>query len=148
MVISPPASGMSASALLDKVIVTKPEISEQVRVKLTAPGATGRGKQMVFNATFKNDSDFTLNGTQVVITLPQGVSFASASDGSTTVQGQDVVVTLGRTLPGNTVALQIKAEVSDSVVPGSTLTSSAVLRSSTAMPVVASSVTTKVNPAP
>ena len=54
------------------------------------------GGQMVLNFTFKNDSDFPLNGTQAVFTLPPGVSFASAVDGFATVQGQDVVVTLGQ----------------------------------------------------
>jgi hypothetical protein len=145
-VISP--SGTGTPALLDKVTVMKPDISQDLKVKFTAPGAVTRGSHMELNFMFKNDSKFSLNGTQVVITLPAGVSFESASDGSVTVQGQDVVVTLGRTVPGHAVTLHITASVSDSVVPRSTLISSAVLRSSTALPVVADSITTKVTPAP
>jgi Calcineurin-like phosphoesterase len=140
------SAGTGVSALLDKVTVTKPDISQAARAKFTAPAATGRGKRMEFNFTFKNDSSYALNGTQAVITLPAGVSFDSAS-ASATVQGQDVVVTLGRTLPGYTITVHVKATVSDSVTPGSTLTSSALLRSSTALPVVAETNATKVMPA-
>jgi hypothetical protein len=143
-VISPPATG--TPALLDKVGVLKPDISKDVKVNFTAPGAAVRGGQMEFNFMFKNDSAYALNGTQVVVTLPAGASIDSVSDGSATVQGQDVVVTLGRTVPGHAVTLHFKANVSNSVAPGSTLVSSAVLRSSTALPVVAETQTTKVNP--
>jgi uncharacterized repeat protein (TIGR01451 family) len=143
-VISPPATG--TPALLDKVSVLKPDISQDVKVNFTAPGAAVRGGQVEFNFMFKNDSAYALNGTQVVVTLPAGVSFESVSDGFATVQGQDIVVTLGRTVPGPAVTLHFKAYVSDSVAPSSTLVSSAVLRSSTALPVVADSKTTKVNP--
>jgi hypothetical protein len=142
-VISPPATG--TPALLDKVSVLKPDISQAVKVNFTAPGAAVRGGRVEFNFMFKNDSAYALNGTQVVVTLPAGVSFESVSDGFATVQGQDIVVTLGRTVPGPAVTLHFKAYISDSVAPGSTLVSSAVLRSSTAMPVVADSKTTKVN---
>jgi hypothetical protein len=141
------SAGTGVSALLDKVTVTKPDISKLAKAKFTAPDATGRGKQMEFNFTFKNDSSYALNGTQAVITLPVGVSFESADGGSATVQGQDVVVTLGRTLPGHTITVHVKANVSDSVTPGSTLTTSALLRSSTALPVIADSNTIKVVPA-
>jgi hypothetical protein len=141
------SAGTGVSALLDKVTVMKPDISKVARAKFTAPAATGRGKQMEFNFTFRNDSSYALNGTQAVITLPAGVSFDSANGGSATVQGQDVVVTLGRTLPGYTITVHVKANVSDSVTPGTTLTSSALLRSSTALPVIADSNTTKVMPA-
>jgi len=143
-----PSAGTGAPALLDKLTVTKPDISHLASLKFTASGAAGRGKEMELNFQYKNNSDLALNGTQLVITLPAGVSFESASDGSVTVQGHDVVVTLGRTLPGHTLTLHVKASVSNSVTPGSTLTTSALLRSSTALPVIAGNNTTKVSPAP
>jgi hypothetical protein len=139
-VISPPSTG--TPALLDKVSVLKPDISKDVNVKFDAPAETVPGGQMTFSFTFKNGSAYALNGTQVVVTLPAGVLFDSVSDGSATVQGQDVVVTLGRTVPGNAVTLFIKAQVSGSAAPK--LRSSALLRSSTALPVMAGSATTKV----
>src|SRR5262249_1247115 len=83
-VISP--SGTGTPALLDKVTVMKPDISQDLKVKFTAPGAVTRGSHMELNFMFKNDSKFSLNGTQVVITLPAGVSFESARDGSGTLQ--------------------------------------------------------------
>jgi hypothetical protein len=140
-------AGSGQPVLLDKVLVTKPDISGDARVQLTSPHAVVRGGQLVFNFHFKNDSQYALNGTQAVITLPEGVSFDSASDGTATVQGRDVVVSLGRTVPGHTIDLQIKAHASDSLRPDSTLVVAAVLRSGTAMPVAASATEIKVNPA-
>jgi len=141
-VISPPATG--TPALLDKVSVLKPDISKDVKVKFDAPAQTTPGGQITFTFAFKNGSAYALNGTQVVVTLPAGVLFDSVSDGTATVQGQDVVVTLGRTVPGTAVTLSLKAHVSGSAALDSKLTSSALLRSSTALPVVANSQTTKV----
>jgi uncharacterized repeat protein (TIGR01451 family) len=141
-VISPPATG--TPALLDKVSVLKPDISKDVKVKFDAPAQATPGGQITFDFTFKNGSAYALNGTQVVVTLPAGILFDSVSDGSATVQGQDVVVTLGRTVPGTAVTLYLNAQVSGSVALDSKLTSSALLRSSTALPVVADSQTTKV----
>jgi uncharacterized repeat protein (TIGR01451 family) len=141
-VVSQPATG--TPALLDKVSVLKPDISKDVKVKFDAPAQVTPGGQITFSFAFKNGSAYALNGTQVVVTLPAGALFDSVSDGSATVQGQDIVVTLGRTVPGNTVTIFLKADVSGSVVSGSKLTSSALLRSSTALPVVAGIETTKV----
>jgi len=138
-VLSSPATG--TPALLDKVRVTKPDISYHASVKLYAPHAVVRGGLVPFTFIFKNGSYYALNGTQAVIRLPHGVSFESASDGTATVHGRDVVVTLGRTLPGQTIELQMKARLSDSVAVGSILTALGTLRSSTALPVSAVSET-------
>src|SRR5215467_12932380 len=105
-VVSPAATG--TPALLDKVRVTKPDISYHASVKLYAPHAVVRGGLLPFTFIFKNGSYYALNGTQAVIRLPHDVSFESASEGLATVHGRDVVVTLGRTLPGQTIELQIK----------------------------------------
>lgn len=99
---------------------------------------------MVLTFKFRNDSRYALNGTQAVITLTEGISLESVSDGTATVQGRDVVVSLGRTLPGRTINVQLKARIPDSVPPDSTFIVAGLLRSGTALPVAASATEVKV----
>jgi hypothetical protein len=139
-VVSPPAAG--PSALLDKVTVTKPDISEQVEVELDAPKHVGPGDSIELSFEFRNRSSFALNGTQVVVTLPSGISFDFASAGTTTVHGNEVVVSLGRTLPGDRIVVEIHGHISSSLKHGTHLTIEGLLRSSTALPVAARAVTT------
>jgi hypothetical protein len=141
-VISRPATG--TSALLDKVNVEKPDISGRASAKLSAPRTIVPGREMLVHVTIENDSPYALNGTQAVVTLPEGVSFESTSAGSATVQSRDVVVTLGRTMPGSTRTVQITVLVTNAVELHTKLVLSAALRSSTALPVVAEEARTKV----
>jgi uncharacterized repeat protein (TIGR01451 family) len=141
-VISPPATG--TSTLLDKVEVTKPDISASASLKVNAPQAAPRGGSLQFNFVIKNFSPYALNGTQAVLTLPAGLTFESTSLGTATVQGSDVVVSLGRTSPGQTLDVQIGAKVSDSLAVGSILTATGNLRSSTALPLTAPATQTRV----
>jgi hypothetical protein len=134
-VLSSPATG--TPALLDKVKVTKPDISSDASLKLEAPHEAVRGGLLPFTFIFKNRSAYALNGTQAVVTLPDGVSFESVTEGTATIHGRDVVVSLGRTLPGQTIELQIKGRLSDSLAVGSILTGLGTLRSSTALPMSA-----------
>jgi uncharacterized repeat protein (TIGR01451 family) len=131
------SSGTGTPALLDKVTVTKPDISDDASIKLNAPHAAVPGGLVAFTFIFKNHSAYALNGTQAVVTLPDGVSFDSVTEGTATVQGRDVVVTLGRTLAGKTIELQIKGRLSDSLAVGTVLTGHGTLRSSTALPLSA-----------
>lgn len=62
--------------------------------------------------------------------------------GTATVHGHDVVVSLGRTRPGQNVSIEIHGLVSSSLRHGTRLAIKAWLRSSTALPVVARTVTT------
>jgi hypothetical protein len=140
-------AGLGHPVLLDKVTVTKPDISADVRVQLTSPHAVVRGGLLVLTLKFRNDSRYALNGTQAVITLPEGISLESVSDGTATVQGSDVVVSLGRTLPGRVIDVQLKARVTNSVLPGSRFIVAGFLRSGTALPVAASATQVKVVPA-
>jgi uncharacterized repeat protein (TIGR01451 family) len=134
-VISSPAIG--TPALLDKVKVTKPDISSDASLKLKVSRTVVAGDPLPFTFTFNNRSAYALNGTQAVLTLPDGVSFVSATEGTATVQGRDVVVSLGRTLPGQTIELQITGRVSDSLKVGTTLTGEGTVRSATALPISA-----------
>jgi hypothetical protein len=132
-VVSPPGSGVPA--LLDKLTVTKPDISSEVSVRLTASRAAVRGGPIAFTLTFKNESRYALNGAQAIVTLPGGVSFESVSEGTATVQGRDVVVSLGRVRPGQTVGLLTNGRVSDSIGIRGDLQAFGILRSGTALPV-------------
>jgi uncharacterized repeat protein (TIGR01451 family) len=136
------SSGNGTPTLLDKVQVTKPDISSKASLNLDAPKKVAPGDQLTFTLTFKNGSAYALNGTQAVLTLPEGVSFVSASegsmsDGTLTHQGQDVVVSLGRTMPNQTITLLITGQVSDSLKQGSNLNSEGTVRSATALPISA-----------
>jgi hypothetical protein len=133
-VVSSPATGVPA--LLDKITVTKPDISEQVRVALETPDRASRGGPLPITFRFRNRSRFALVGTQVVIRLPEGVTFESASAGTATVVGRDVVVSLGRTVPEQDVTVQVTAHISDAA-RGPWLSVDGSLRSSTALPVAA-----------
>ena len=141
-VLSAPSTGQPA--LLDKVTVTKPDVSDDVEVELSAPEKVESGKPIDLVFTFENETEHALNGTQVVFTLPEGVAFESTNAGTATVQGRDVVVSLGRTPPGQTITVQLHGHVSKSAKPGSTLVFGGLLRSGTAMPVTAENQETKV----
>jgi len=131
-VISKPATG--PSALLDKLTVTKPDLSRDVRVGLKLAHSTS-GSVRTLDVKIENGSAYGLNGAQIVLTLPEGVSFDAVNAGTATVQGQDVVVSLGRIPPAGTRILQITVIVPASGDEGSDLDLDAELRSSTALPV-------------
>ena len=141
-VVSPPATG--TPSLLDKVTVTKPDISGKATAQLEARGRVRPGDAITLSFSFRNRSDVALNGTQAVITLPEGVSFDFATGGTATVQGNGIVVTLGRTVPGQRIALEIVGRVSSTVRQGSELRFAGQLASSTALPVFARTVLVKV----
>jgi hypothetical protein len=86
-----------------------------------------------------------LNGTQIVVTLPAGVTFDFASAGTASVHGDDVVISLGRTPPGQCVELTVRADVSPQLRRRSALRFVGLLRTSTALPVTAKSTVTRIN---
>jgi hypothetical protein len=121
--------------LLDKITVTKPDLSEQVKVSLEAPDRATRGRPLPIAFRFKNRSPYALVATQVVVRFPEGVTFESASTGTATVVGRDVIVSLGRTVPQEDITVHITAHISDAVT-GPWLRIDGAVRSSTALPVV------------
>ena len=112
----------------------KPDISHDSFVELSAPKHVEPGDPIDLTFKFKNGSQFALNGAQAVVTLPEAVSFDSVSQGTATQNGRDVVVSLGRVLPGSTVTLVFHGHVS-APAHGDALHVSAALRSGTALPV-------------
>jgi uncharacterized repeat protein (TIGR01451 family) len=139
-VISPPANG--TSALLDKWTITKPKIFRSLSATLAGPEKVLAGSALTYTIQLQNSSQFALNGTQVRLTLPAGVTFAGATGATTTLQGNEVVLTIGRLPAGSQQTVTIPASVSaDNRGP---ITGFATVTSSTAMPVFTNGATTVV----
>jgi len=134
------SAGEGTPALLDKLTVTKPDISEEASVDLSAPRHAEPGGAIDYTFTFRNGSRYALNGAQAVVRLDEGVVFDSASDGSATVHGREIVVSLGRLDARSTLTLHVHVHLLQSA-PGP-LKAVGVLRSGTAMPVVGEKVVT------
>jgi uncharacterized repeat protein (TIGR01451 family) len=141
-VISAPATG--ASALLDKWTVTKPEVGDSVRAKLSAPGRIKAGRTLTYTVSIKNESDYSLNGTQVRFRLPQSVSYAGTPGDTVTVDGNEVVITVGRVTAGSEQSVEIPVAVSSDARGFFPLLASAAVTSSTALPVRTNDVFTSI----
>ena len=140
-VVTPPAVGQSA--LLDKFTVTKPDLGNNqdgnaqggLEAHLSAPSRASAGSTITYNVRIQNNSGYALNGAQVVVNLPQGASFAGTTSDTVTVHGSQVVVTLGRLGVGSGQIVQVPAALASGLAGGTQLRASAVVRSSTALPV-------------
>lgn len=141
LVVSAPATG--TSALLDKWTITKPELGSSVKASLSAPDSVRSGQTFDYSVAINNGSGYALNGTQVRLELPEGVSFAGATSDTLTLQGNEVVVTLGRVAAGDqqTVAIPVQVSTwrgSDRIYASGTVISS------TALPVETNTAVTRV----
>jgi uncharacterized repeat protein (TIGR01451 family) len=139
MVVTPPATG--ASALLDKFVVTKPDLSDSLRVHLSAPHSVVAGGQLTYTLNVQNGSSHGLNGTQAIFEIPSGVTFVASPDGGATQVGNQIVVTIGRLDAGGRAVVHIQTQVN---VASTGLTATALLRSSTALSVPSNVVRTGV----
>lgn len=142
IVISPPAFG--PSALLDKVTLTKPNLEDGLEADLDGPDSVSPGSPYAYTLTISNHSRIALNGTQGVLTLPVGVMYLSTAGGSASVHGSKVIATFGRLAPGSTETIQVAVQAPVSGPGAKQLQASAIVRSSTALPVGAGKVTTRV----
>ena len=133
-VVTAPAIGQSA--LLDRVMVTKPDIEDGVSVHIDGPQQAAAGSTITYSVRVRNGSAYALNGAQVVVNLPEGATFAGSTSDTLTVHGTLVVATLGRIGVGGEQIAQIAVTLGSSLPAGTMLKASAVLRSSTALPVV------------
>jgi hypothetical protein len=136
-------AGDGAPALLDKLGVMKPDISDHSTVALSAPTSVAPGDAIDFTFIFKNGSAYSLNGAQAIVALPDDVIFDSVTLGTVTQHGGELVISLGRLLPGSTTTLLIHGHVSSDA--HHKLHASASLRSGTALTVVGADSTTKVH---
>ncbi len=139
-VVSVPATG--PSSLLDKFVVTKPDLSEDLRVRLSASHSVVTGGQLTYTLNVHNGSSHGLNGTQAVFEIPSGVTFVASPDGSATQVGNQIVVTIGRLEAGGSAVVRIQTQVNAEA--GSVLAGTALLRSSTALSAPADEVHTSV----
>jgi hypothetical protein len=142
-VISPPASG--PSALLDKLTVQKPDLGSGINAQLSAPQDVARGVPFTCTLALSNNSGIALNGVQAILSLPEGAQFLGAAGGSATVDGSNIVVTIGRLIPGAAESVQVTVQPPASASNGDDLTCHGSLRSATALPVDAGTVSAKLN---
>ena len=92
-----------------------------------------------------NNSQYPLNGTQVVAVLPSGMEFDGDLDTRTTLQGRrNVVITAGRLVPGEKRTLQFQARIAETQSVGASLSVAATVRSSTAQPVAITPASTRI----
>jgi hypothetical protein len=97
-VVTPPADG--PSALLDRFTIVKPEVDDRVRVRLSRSDTDSDEDRatdtVTYVVTVDNGSAYPLNGSQLVLRLPEGARLADATTDTRTVVDDEVVVTLGR----------------------------------------------------
>ena len=142
-VVSAPADG--PSALLDRFVVTKPELEDGLHLRLKAPDSVLPGSQFTYILHARNGSAFNLNGAQAVFHLPAGLTLVSSPDGVTTQAGSSVVVTLGRLAAGASADVHLTVTIHSAGQNTDSLTAFAFVRSSTAMPSEAVSAQTGVS---
>jgi hypothetical protein len=133
-VVTTPATGQSA--LLDRFTMTKPDIEDGVSVHIDGPQQSAAGSTITYSVRVRNGSAYALNGAQVVLNLPAGGTFAGSVSDTLTLHAAQVVATLGRFAVGGQQTVQVAVTLSSSLPAGTMLKASAVLRSSTALPVV------------
>lgn len=141
-VVSAPADG--PSVLLDRFVVTKPHLEGQLRLQLNAPDSVSSGAQFTYVLHIENASAISLNGTQAVFTVADGVASVASPDGSATQIGNSVVVTLGRLAAGSASDVHLTVSLNPGVARGVVL-ASALVRSSTALPSVSAHASTQVH---
>jgi uncharacterized repeat protein (TIGR01451 family) len=139
--LSAPAVG--TPSLLDEWTVTKPDLRELLSVRLGAPKVLNPGSQLIYSIDLANHSQHALNGAQVHLRLPEGLALVDPTSQMLTVQGEDVVITVGRLDVGQTKTLTVKTQLTGDSEEN--LRAGVELFSSTALPVVGNSVWTRVN---
>lgn len=142
-VISSPANG--PSVLLDKITVRKPDVEVGLEATLSAPHDVPAGAQYAYTMALDNNSGVSLNGVQAVLSLPDDAQFIGAVGGSATVNGSDVIVTVGRLAAGAADNIQVTIQAPASGAKNDQLMAHGYVRSSTALPVDAGTVNTKVD---
>jgi hypothetical protein len=94
--------------------------------------------------TLRNNSPYSLNGTQVKLLLPPNVTFSGTTGDTTTVQDNEVVITVGRLPTGAEQTVSINTTVSPDRHGSPFVQAFAVVTSSTALPLFTNPVVTAV----
>ncbi|BAC89904.1 purple acid phosphatase family protein [Gloeobacter violaceus] len=133
---------LGTPALLDKFTVTRPDLTGRLSVELHVPTGTTRSQTLPCRVRLVNRSPYALNGTQVVLGLPTGVTFAAYRGKERCTQHErSVVVTVGRLEKGAKKTVTIECFVAREAPPDVSQAITASVRTSTALPVVAKPVT-------
>jgi uncharacterized repeat protein (TIGR01451 family) len=141
-VVSVPATG--ASALLDAWTVTKPDVGGAVIAKLSAPNEVTAGQSATYKVSVRNDSEYPLSGAQVRFRLPHGLTFTGTLGSDVTIQGDDVVFTLGHLAVGAEQTVEIPTLVPHGARRSELLRARAYIHSSTALPLETNAAITNV----
>ena len=139
---SAPATG--TAALLDSWSVTKPDVRGSLLATVSAPPETSPGQTLTYTITVRNSSKFGLNGAQVRFELPRDVQFSGTASTTVTLQGGEVVLTLGHLDAGVVQSVEVPVKVASSCHARQVLLGVARLQSSTALPVESNPVVTLV----
>ncbi len=86
----------------------------------------------MYHLQIANRTGMGLNGVQAVVTLPRSASFAGSTSDTVTLQGSEVVITVGRLADGGAFATDIPIILGGPQARGVV---KAIVRSSTAQPV-------------
>ena len=97
-----------------------------------------------YSTSIRNNGTTPLNGTQIRLTVPFGVTSAAPATDPVTVQGSDIVYTIGRLAPGSEQTVQINVQITDDDKHVDMIRTQVSVTSGTAEPVAGNSVTTKV----
>jgi uncharacterized repeat protein (TIGR01451 family) len=116
-----------------------------VRIDLSAPDSANPGGTIPYSISIRNNNGTTpLNGTQIRLTVPFGVTSGTMPTDPVTVQGSDIVYTIGRLAPGSEQTVQINVQITNDEKHVEMIRTQVSLTSGTAQPVPGNSVTTKV----
>ena len=139
-VISTPEKGQPA--LLDKWTVTKPDVRSSFSAVIQGPKQGKAGEVLTYRVHLKNSSAFGLNGTQVRFPIPTGETFAGTLSRTISLQGNEIVITVGRVPAGATQTVDVPMAIAGKT-KGAILAYAQVF-SSTAQPVVTDGTLTNV----
>jgi Calcineurin-like phosphoesterase/Domain of unknown function DUF11 len=83
---------------------------------LSTPGEIAPGQAITYAVSIRNDSEYALSGTQVRLRVPHDLAFAGTASDVVTVQGDEIVFTLGYLAVGAQQTVEIPMSVPSNVV--------------------------------
>jgi hypothetical protein len=122
-------------ALLDKFTITRPDVAGKLVATLAGPFSSAG--MLSYRIRVANHTSLGLCGVQVVFHAPSGLPLDGAADETTTVHGQDAVVTIGGLDPGADTVATLSFPAPSGVSAKTLKAVTATIRSSTVQPVIA-----------
>jgi len=118
-------------ALLDKWTIEKPNLGGALTARFVAPHRRNHGGPSSYSVSVTNNSQYALNGAQIVLNLPDPSFYCDPLDENHRIVEQQAVITIGRIEAGATTSVPVSLDLSR----GGDAQVSGVLRSATAQPV-------------